>query len=122
MVTKRALVLAKGKKTGTLYTTTGSGNTIVAIVTENIADLWHYRLDHMSQKGMKQLLSRGKLPEPKSVDLSTCESCIMGKQKKVSFLKGGRTLKTRKLDLVHTDVWGPSPVASLGGSHYYATA
>lgn len=68
---------------------------------------------------MKELLSRGKLPELKSVDLSMCDSCIMGKQKKVSFLKSGRTLKTGKLDLVHTDVWGPSPVASLGGSRYY---
>ncbi|KAB5537970.1 hypothetical protein DKX38_015503 [Salix brachista] len=82
MVTKGALVPGKGKKTDTLYTTTGSGNTIVATVAENIADLWHYRLGHMSQKGMKQLLSRGKLPELKSVDLSTCESCIMGKRKK----------------------------------------
>lgn len=120
-VIKGALVLAKGKKTGTLYTTTGPNNTIAAIVAESTADLWHCRLGHMSPRGMKELLSRGKLSELKTVDLSICESCIMGKQKKVSFLKGGRTLKTRKLDLVHTDVWGPSPAASLGGSRYYVT-
>jgi hypothetical protein len=23
--------------------------------------------------------------------------------------------------MVHTDLWGPSPVASLGGSRYYVT-
>lgn len=68
---------------------------------------------------MNELLSRGKLSELKSVDLSMCESCIIGKQKKVSFLKSGRTLKTGKLDLVHTDVWGPSLVASFGSSRYY---
>ena len=45
----------------------------------------------------------------------------MGKQKKVGFLKSGRTLKSGRLDLVHTDVWGPSPVASLRGSRYYVT-
>ena len=25
------------------------------------------------------------------------------------------------MELVHTDLWGPSPVASLGGSRYYIT-
>ncbi|RVW15490.1 Retrovirus-related Pol polyprotein from transposon TNT 1-94 [Vitis vinifera] len=29
--------------------------------------------------------------------------------------------KAEKLELVHTDLWGPSPVASLGGSRYYIT-
>ncbi|RVX02908.1 Retrovirus-related Pol polyprotein from transposon TNT 1-94 [Vitis vinifera] len=53
--------------------------------------LWHRRLGHMSEKGMKMLLSKGKLPELK-------------------------TPKAEKLELVHTDLWGPSPVASLGGS------
>uniref|UniRef100_A0A2N9HGE9 Integrase catalytic domain-containing protein n=1 Tax=Fagus sylvatica TaxID=28930 RepID=A0A2N9HGE9_FAGSY len=78
-------------------------------------------LGHMSEKGMKVLLSKGKLLELKSVEFDMCESCILGKQKKVSFLKGGRTPKSKKLELVHTDLWGPSPIASLGGSWYYVT-
>ena len=39
----------------------------------------------------------------------------------VSFLKTSRTPKVGKLELVHTDLWGPSPVATLGGSRYYIT-
>ncbi|RVW44994.1 Retrovirus-related Pol polyprotein from transposon TNT 1-94 [Vitis vinifera] len=78
-------------------------------------------LGHMSEKRMKMLLSKGKLPELKSIDFDMCESCILGKQKNVSFLKIGRTPKAEKLELVHTDLWGPSPVASLGGSRYYIT-
>ena len=39
----------------------------------------------------------------------------------MSFLKTSRTLKAEKLELVHTDLWGPSPVASFGGSRYYIT-
>jgi len=46
---------------------------------ENQAHLWHCRLDHMSQKGIKILQSKGKLPELKNVDLDICESCILGK-------------------------------------------
>ena len=50
-----------------------------------------------------------------------CESCILGKQKRLSFLKTGRTSKAEKLELVRTDLWGPSLVASLGGSRYFIT-
>ena len=70
---------------------------------------------------MKILLLRGKLPKLKSIDFDMCESCILEKQKNVNFLKTGRTPKVEKLELVHTDLWRPSPVASLGGSRYYIT-
>jgi hypothetical protein len=33
----------------------------------------------------------------------------------------GRILKPGKLNLVQTDLWGPSIVTSLGGSRYYIT-
>ncbi|XP_068653869.1 uncharacterized protein [Aristolochia californica] len=85
-VTKGTLVLARGKKNGTLYSTTGLKNTIC---------YYRYR-NHVCVR-----------------------VALWGEQKKVIFFKGGRTLKKEKLDLVHTDVWGPSPVASLGGSCYY---
>ena len=67
------------------------------------------------------LLSKGKLPELKSIDFDMCKSCILGKQKMVSFSKTSRTPKAEKLELVHTDLWGPSLVASFGGSRYYIT-
>ena len=70
---------------------------------------------------MKMLLSKRKLPKLKSINFDMCESCILGKQKNVSFLKTSRTSKVEKLELVHTDLWGPSPIASLGGSRYYIT-
>ena len=78
--------------------------------------LWHLRLGHMSEKGMKMLLSKGKLPKLKSIDFDMCENSILGKQKNVSFLKTGRTPKAEKLELVHTNLWEPSPIAFLGGS------
>ena len=70
---------------------------------------------------MKILLLKEKLPKLKSIDFDMCESCILGKQKNVSFLKTGRTPKAKKLELVHTNLWGPSPVVSLGGLRYYIT-
>lgn len=39
----------------------------------------------------------------------------------VSFLKIDKPPKAEKLELVHTNVWGPSPVSSIEGSLYYVT-
>ncbi|KAL5745542.1 hypothetical protein ACOSP7_026688 [Xanthoceras sorbifolium] len=120
-ITKGALVVARGKKCGTLYVTSNLENIVAVADADGKSNLWHQRLDHMSEKGMKTLLSKGKLPDLKAVDVGLCEDCIFGKQKKVSFAKIGKIPKAEKLELVHTDVWGPSPVSSLSGSLYYVT-
>ena len=120
-ITKGALVVARGKKTGTLYVTSNLENIVAVADADGKSNLWHQRLGHMSEKGMKTLLSKGKLPDMKNVDVCLCEDCIFGKQKKVSFTKIGKTPKAERLELVHTDVWGPSPVSSLAGSLYYVT-
>ena len=57
----------------------------------------------------------------KHVSLEFCENCVYGKQKRVRFIKVGKQKKSEKLDLVHTDVWGPTKVQSLGASRYYVT-
>ena len=85
--------MACGKKIGTLYMTSSPRDTIVVAEASTNTSLWHRRLGHMSEKGMKLLLLKGKLPELKSIDFDMYESCILGKQKKVSFLKSGRTPK-----------------------------
>jgi transposase InsO family protein len=43
------------------------------------------------------------------------------KKKRVRFLRVGKEKKNERLELVHTDVWGPAQVSSLGGFHYYVT-
>ena len=55
-VTKGARVLARGKKTGTLYMTSCPRDTIVIADASTDTSLWHRRLGHMSEKGMKMLL------------------------------------------------------------------
>ena len=50
-----------------------------------------------------------------------CEKCVYEKQKRVRFLRVGKQKKSEKLELVHTDVWGPAQVQYLGGSCYYVT-
>ena len=66
--------MACGKKTGTLYMTSSPRDTIAVAKVNTDIRLWHRRLGHMSKKGMKMLLSKGKLPELKSIDFDMCES------------------------------------------------
>ena len=73
-VTKGVRVLAHGKKTDNLYMTSSPRDTITIADASTDTSLWHHRLGHMSEKGMKMLLSKGKLPELKSIDFDICES------------------------------------------------
>ncbi|TNV99076.1 hypothetical protein C5H24_12405, partial [Xylella fastidiosa] len=120
-VSNGTMVTAKGKKVGTLYLTSHGSDTLAVVDSKESSNLWHYRLGHMSEKGMKVMQSNGKLPGLESVDIDMCEDCIFGKQKRVSFQKGSRPPRAQKLELVHTDVWGPATVSSIGGSYYYVT-
>ena len=79
-VTKGALVITKGEKVGTLYLCNGISNSVNALTSKGEdAALWHRRLGHMSEKGMKILHSRNLLPGLKNIDLDFCENCIYGK-------------------------------------------
>ena len=110
-------MIARGSRLGTLYMTSSTRDAVT--LGQADSEVWHYRLGHMGEKGMQVLLKKGKLASLKSIDIGFYENYILGKQKSVSFSKIGRTPRSKKLDLVHTDVWGLSPVASLEGSRYY---
>ena len=71
--------MARGKKTGTLYMTSSPRDTIAVADASTDISLWHRRLGHMSEKGMKMLLSKGKQLELEHINLDMCESCILEK-------------------------------------------
>lgn len=49
---------------------------------------------------------------------SVCESCQLGKSKKLLFPASTSTT-LKPLELVHTDVWGPTPISSIRGFRFY---
>ncbi|GJU03714.1 retrovirus-related pol polyprotein from transposon TNT 1-94 [Tanacetum coccineum] len=93
----------------------------VAIDSRGNTTLWQHRLGHMSEKGMKILALKGRILDLQKAIVGFCEPCVLGKQKKVSFVKSGNTRKLQRLELVHTDVYGPTSVASICRSRYYVT-
>ena len=79
--------------------------------------LWHSRLGHPSISRVKQLVSKGLfgLVSNKSFD---CMPCQFGKQTALPFNNSvSHALST--FDLIHSDVQGPSPISTPGGSRYF---
>ena len=76
------------------------------------------RLGHSSERSLEILRKREMINGESFNKLEFCEECVLGKQTKVSFGEGKHDSRN-VLEYVHTDVWGPAPVASLGGACYY---
>ena len=74
----------------------------------------------MSEKGLKVLIDRKSLPSLKFLNLNFCKYCVFGKKCRQKF-KGGRHIRKGIIDYIHSNVWGPSPTVSLGGSSYFVT-
>jgi hypothetical protein len=55
-----------------------------------------------------------------SLDFDFCENCLYGKKNQLRFLSGA-TRAEGILQLVHSDVFGPVSVPSLGKSMYYVS-
>ena len=82
--------------------------------------LWHQRLGHVGEKGLRILHSKGMVEgmSNSSLNFDFCENCVYGKQNQVSFPSGRKRAK-HILELVHNDVFRPMKVPSLGKSMCY---
>jgi hypothetical protein len=84
--------------------------------------LWHQRLGHIGEKGLRTLHSKGMVEGMSNctLDFDFCEHCIYGKHNRVRF-PSGATREKGILELIHSDVFGPVHVPSLGKYVYYVS-
>ncbi|KAK1408669.1 hypothetical protein QVD17_40643 [Tagetes erecta] len=113
-------VMAQGRCDNGLYILDPAPQAFVA-VSQNKAsfELWHQRLGHVSYDTISTLNNdnclfvTSLLPKP-----ILCSACEMAKSSRLPFpINNQRALNI--LDLVHCDLWGPSPVTSHDGYRYY---
>ncbi|KAH9760757.1 Integrase catalytic domain-containing protein [Citrus sinensis] len=123
-IVKGALVLMKAEKIGAnLFMLKGEtlqeADACVASNGKESTMMWHLKLGHMSEQGLKILSERKLLPGLKSVSLPFCEHCVISKQNRLKF---SRSIARSKciLDLIHSDIW-ESPDISMGGAKYMVT-
>ena len=122
-VSKCVMTVIKGQKlAGNIYKLLGTiivGGVATTESESNSTVLWHMRLGHMGEHGMMKLHKRNLLK-----GIKTCNDfykyCVFGKQNKVQFKTTTHKIE-EVLDYVHTKVWGPVRVASLGGSMYFVS-
>ena len=84
--------------------------------------LWHSRLGHVSQYDVWRKGRDGELSGSWSDAFvpGVCEDCIMGKGTRQPSPESNVRAE-RPGDVVHVDLWGPSPVTSRAGNKYFLT-
>lgn len=122
--------IAMGPKVGRLFPlflpvpVSSLASSIKSFACNNVSDLsmvWHRRLGHPNTHILSHLLNSGLFSNKNSSSFSLeCASCKLGKSKILSFpLHASRA--SHCFDLIHSDVWVPSPVSSHEKFKYYAT-
>nr|POE82970.1 retrovirus-related pol polyprotein from transposon tnt 1-94 [Quercus suber] len=76
--------------------------------------LWHARLGQASSSQVQQLAFRGLLSSVSTENFDYV-SCQLGKQLALPF-NTSESISTNIFDLIHSDVWRPSSVSSIGTS------
>jgi hypothetical protein len=132
------MVLLKGVRIGTFYKLWGStiSDGCNSSIVTKIGDeeektprvygekvmLWHQRLGHIREKGFQLLHGKGMVEGMSnfSLDFYLCEHCVYGKHNRVRF-PSCATRVEGILQLVHSDVFGPMSVPSLGKYVYYVS-
>ena len=94
---------------------------------EETPELWHRRYGHLGYDNLSKLV---KLDMVTGISVASaafvernkepCEPCIMAKHHREPF-PASESKSNRPLELLHMDLCGPLPFASLGGSKYVAT-
>ena len=78
------------------------------------------RLRYTDENSLQALAKQGLLKDARTRKLDFSEYCVIRKKSKVKF--GTATHCTKGiLDYIHTDVWRPTKMTSIGGKYYFMT-
>ncbi|TXG59466.1 hypothetical protein EZV62_014039 [Acer yangbiense] len=84
----------------------------------SVLHTWHSKLGHPSFPIVKQVLRQLCMPCTAPSSLNFCDVCQYGKIHQLSF-NPSETRYKAPLEMIFTDVWGPSPQFSSQGFKYY---
>ena len=129
-IEKHGRLIARGKREGRMFTLDVDMPRITSVMFSHgsniISDveMWHKRTGHINLQMLQIMLERNVisgLPKLKVCEMGrACEACQLGKQNRQPFRNEGYISKGL-LDLVHSDVWGPTKNTSISGKRYYVT-
>lgn len=90
-------------------------------VTQAMVKLWRDRLSHPGIDSFKEMANQELILGAKSSDIENlfCESCQSGKIHRLPFHTNLTTRVCKPGQIIHSDVCGKMPVASLGGANHF---
>lgn len=120
-------VIAKGPKVGRLfqlYFSIPRCLSFACTTVQNKSEVWHKRLGHSNSIVLSRLLNSdllGNKTKFSSHDvLFNCSTCKLGKSKTLHFSSHG-SRATKYFDIIHSDVWGLTPIISHAHYKYFVT-
>jgi hypothetical protein len=115
-------IVGSARKVGRLFKLTSlhfpsSSVSAPVIAASASIELWHSRLGHVSLPRIQTLVSKGLLGSVSSSPFD-CMPCQLDKQPALPF-NNSESIASATFDLIHSDVWGPSSIPTVGGSRYF---
>ena len=107
----------RGENNNDIYCAASQSPPQVHLATKCSLASWHHKLGHPSNKVLQSIFSNSVALSSMSFSNFHCTSCSVNKSHKLPF--SNNSLKsTKPLELVYTDVWGPTQ-RSIDGFFYY---
>jgi hypothetical protein len=114
-------ILGTGRKVGRLFELASlhlpQKFVSAATTTNSSIYQWHLQLGHASASKIQPLISRGLLGSTKFESFN-CLHCQLAKQPALSF-SNNVSISNSPFSLIHSDIWGPSPIPSINGFRYF---
>ena len=82
--------------------------------------LWHFRLGHVLALHLEYLISKGSLGNLQTHDIYDYSGCKLARFFSLPFNQCVSS-SVAPIYLIHSNVWGPFPVATKWGSRYYVS-
>jgi hypothetical protein len=114
-------VATAARTSSNIYVLSEIGNEKCCLGNEDESWLWHKRMGHMHFDNLVKVNKREavrEMPQITKPTNSLCKHCQQGKQTKTRF-KSKEYSTTKPLEIVHTDLVGPTTTKGLKGERYF---
>jgi hypothetical protein len=115
------LVATAARNSNNIYVLREIGNEKSCLGKEDESWLWHRRMGHMHFDNLVKVSKREvvrEMPQIRKPTNTLCKHCQQGKKTKTRF-KSKEYSTTKPLEIVHTDLVGPTTTKGLKGERYF---
>jgi hypothetical protein len=115
------LIVTTARTSSNIYVLSEIGNEKCCLGKKDKSWLCHRRMAHVHFDNLVKVIKREEVREMSQIMKSTntlCKHCQQGKKTKTRF-KSKEYLMTRPLEIVHTDLVGPTTTKGLKGDKYF---